>query len=143
MLKKTFFLIFIIVVLVVAAGIYRFNFTTDDIYVEQADGQVIPFGTNNNNNVMFALFSIRTDKYWQIQLPNSKAKANLTDLKEYDDIHLAIGKYQDGEENGLVSLDYRKITTLNLGDINDEMFFSAPFSGIKSRDWRLLVFGVI
>ena len=29
--------------LVVAAGIYRFNFTDDDIYVQMPDGSVLPW----------------------------------------------------------------------------------------------------
>ena len=62
------------------------------------------------------------------QLPDSKAKAPLTDLREYNGLHLATGKYQDGDECGTVSLDYYKITPLNLGNVEDEMIFSAPFS---------------
>lgn len=55
-----------VMLFVVAAGIYRFNFTNDDIYVVNDE---------NNTNVMLTLFSFDTDDYWQIQLPDSKAKA--------------------------------------------------------------------
>lgn len=108
-----------VMLFVVAAGIYRLNFTNDDIYAVNDE---------NNTNVMLTLFSFDTDDYWQIQLPDSKAKAPLTDLREYNGLHLAIGKYQDGDEYGTVSLDYYKITPLNLGNVEDEMIFSAPFS---------------
>lgn len=132
MTRKIVLVILTVILLVVAAGIYRFNFTNDDIYVVQADDQVVPFDTTNNvdpeNNVMLMLFSFDIDRYWQIQLPDSEAKAPLTDLREYDDLHLATGKYQDGDEHGLVSLDYYNITPLHLGNIDDEMVFSAPFS---------------
>lgn len=128
MIKKIIFAIFIVITLVIAAGIVRFNVTNDDIYVVQTDGQVVPFETSNNANVMLTLFSFKTDNYWQIQLPDSDAKARLTDIKEYDDLHLAVGEYQDGEEYGLVSVDYNKITTLNLSNFDEEMVFAAPFS---------------
>lgn len=132
MIRKILLVILTLILLVVAAGIYRFNFTNDDIYVVQTDDQVVPFDTTNNvdpkNNVMLMLFSFDIDRYWQIQLPDSEAKAPLTDLREYDDLHLATGKYQDGDEHGLVSLDYYNITPLHLGSIDDEMVFSAPFS---------------
>lgn len=132
MTRKIGLVILTAVLLVVGAGIYRFNFINDDIYVAQTDGQVVPFDTKSNvdpkHNVMLTLFSFDIDDYWQIQLPNSEAKANLTDLREYDDLHFATGKYQNGDEHGLVSLDYYKITPLNLGNIGDEMIFSAPFS---------------
>lgn len=132
MTRKIVLVILTVILLVVAAGVYRFNFTNDDIYVVQTDDQVVPFDTTNNvdpkNNVMLMLFSFDIDRYWQIQLPDSEAKVPLTDLREYDDLHLATGKYQDGDEHGLVSLDYYNITPLHLGNIDDEMVFSAPFS---------------
>jgi hypothetical protein len=119
MLKKILSIMAAVMLFVVAAGIYRFNFTNDDIYVANDE---------NNTNVMLTLFSFDTDDYWQIQLPDSKAKAPLTDLREYSGLYLATGKYQDGDEYGTVSLDYYKITPLNLGNVEDEMIFSAPFS---------------
>ena len=61
-------------------------------------------------------------------MPNSEAKANLTELREYDGLHFATGKYQNGDEHGSVNVDFYKITPLHLGDIEDEMVFSVPFS---------------
>ncbi len=122
MLKKILLGIVAVSLLVTAAGVYRFNLTNDDIYVVDAESSL-----DTENNVMLTLFSFDIDDYWQIQLPNSEAKASLTALREYDDLHLATGKYQDGEEHGSVGLDYYKITPLNLGNIDDEMVFSAPF----------------
>lgn len=122
MLKKILLGIVSVSLLIAAASVYRFNFTNDDIYVVDAESSL-----DTENNVMLTLFSFDIDYYWQIQLPNSKAKASLTELREYDGLHLATGKYQDGEEHGLVGLDYYKITPLNLGNIDDEMIFSVPF----------------
>ncbi|MGF1723605.1 hypothetical protein [Photobacterium nomapromontoriensis] len=127
-MKKFLLLIFMVIAIGVAVGIYRFNFTDDDIYVVQADGNVVPLDTNSNSSVMLTLFNFHTDKDWDIQVPESEAKAPLTELKEYGDTRFAIGKYHDGEENGVVSLDYTKITNLNFGSSKNEMFFAAPFA---------------
>ena len=46
-MKKYFrivlFLIFFGVICIFGAGIYRFNFTNDDIYVDIGDGEVLPY----------------------------------------------------------------------------------------------------
>ncbi|MGR6839568.1 hypothetical protein ACU5DF_10830 [Aliivibrio wodanis] len=123
MTRKIVVVILTGILFVVAAGIYRFNVTNDDIYVEKTESNLSP-----KNNVMLTLFSFDIDDYWQIQLPNSEAKANLTELREYDGFHFATGKYQNGDEHGSVNVDFYKITPLHLGDIEDEMVFSVPFS---------------
>jgi hypothetical protein len=42
----------LIAILIAAAGVYKFNFTNDDIYIEQKDGTVVPYesldDTENN-----------------------------------------------------------------------------------------------
>ncbi|QIR15658.1 hypothetical protein [Shewanella aestuarii] len=86
----------------------------------------------NLDDVMLALFSFQTDKQWQIQLPESPANkpifVPLTELKRADNIHLAIGHYQDAFDSGSVALDYSKITPINLGNPEQEMLFAAPFA---------------
>lgn len=42
-LKIAIITIVSLILLVAAAGIYRFNFTNDDMYIETDDGRVIPF----------------------------------------------------------------------------------------------------
>ena len=83
------------------------------------------------DDVMLVLFSFKTDKQWQIQLPESPANkpifVPLTELKQADNVHLAIGHYQDEFELGSVTLDYSKITPINLGNPEHEMLFVAPF----------------
>lgn len=128
MMKKILLVILTAIAVVLAAGIFRFNFTDDDVYVVQEDAQVVPLDANSNRTVMLTLFGLQTDKVWDIQIPDSEAKAPLTELKEYGDTRFATGKYHDGEENGVVILDYAKITTLNLGSSKNEMFFAAPFA---------------
>ncbi|WP_239928718.1 hypothetical protein [Photobacterium sanguinicancri] len=110
---------------VLAAGIYRFNFTNDDIYV---DGKPVSVAMKENSRVMRMLFSFQTDKYWQIELPDSKLKIPLMELKEYNGHHFAVGEYQFGQERGVVSVDYPRITVLNFTYVQDEMIFAVPFS---------------
>ena len=43
MFKKIIIGIVVVVLLVLLAGIYKFNFTNDDIYVQQEDGSVIKY----------------------------------------------------------------------------------------------------
>lgn len=129
MIKK--YLLIMCIAFIVAAGVYYFSGTDKDIHQVQTDGQVVhvtPVGTHSNNNVMLTLFSLQTKQYWQIQLPDSTAKAPLTELKESNGIHLATGRYQDGDEYGVVSVEYDKITPLNLGKKSGEMVFTAPFA---------------
>lgn len=128
MLKKILLLAALVSGLVLAAGIYRFNFTNDDLYVVQADGQIVPLSTEENTSVMRTLFSFYTDKYWQIELPESAVKVPLTELKEYNGHHFAIGHYQHDQERGVVSVDYPRITVLNFTYVQDEMIFAVPFS---------------
>ncbi|MGR5080101.1 hypothetical protein [Photobacterium swingsii] len=128
MLPKILLLAAIVSGLVVAAGVYRFNFTNDDIYVVQADGQTVPLATEDNTSVMRTLFSFYTDKYWQIELPDSSKKVPLTEMKDFNGQHLAVGYYQQGDERGVVSVDYTRMAVLNFTFVEDEMMFAVPFS---------------
>jgi len=42
MLKKLLFIIVMLMIVILLAGIYRFNFTNDDIYVQTDQGKVLP-----------------------------------------------------------------------------------------------------
>jgi len=42
MLKKLLFIVVMIMIVILLAGIYRFNFTNDDIYVRTDQGKVLP-----------------------------------------------------------------------------------------------------
>jgi len=42
MLKKLLFIVVMIMIVILLAGIYRFNFTNDDIYVRTVQGKVLP-----------------------------------------------------------------------------------------------------
>lgn len=128
MLKKILLLAALVSSVVLAAGVYRFNFTNDDIYVVQENGQVVPLATQDNTPVMRTLFSIYTDKYWQIELPDSGLKVPLTEPKNGNGQHFALGRYQQGEERGVVHVDYPRITVLNFTFVEDEMMFAVPFS---------------
>lgn len=127
MLRKLFLLIIVLVTLVILAGVYRFNFTNDDIYLVGEDGQVTVLG-KYANKIILTLFGIQTNKEWAIHVPETKVKANLNKLISSAPRYLVTGEYSDGEAYGIVSLDYSKITTLNVTTDQDEMVFVAPFS---------------
>jgi hypothetical protein len=42
MLKKILFIVLMLMIVILLAGIYRFNFTNDDIYVQTGQGKVLP-----------------------------------------------------------------------------------------------------
>ncbi len=43
MLRTALYSLFTLIAFILILGIYRFNFTNDDIYVEQPNGQVVPY----------------------------------------------------------------------------------------------------
>ena len=130
MARKLLFSILALVSLVILAGIYRFNFTHDDLYVVQEDGSVVPLD-EDIDRVMLTLFSIKTHEGWSIKLPESQsqpqAEARLTRVDLSGDRRFASGDYQDGPERGSVRLDYMKMLTLNYAGDADQMLFVAPF----------------
>ena len=50
MRKKISILIFALIALILLTGIYRFNFTNDDIYVLQEDGKVVSYAQSQSND---------------------------------------------------------------------------------------------
>ena len=127
MVKKIVLLIAAMIGLVILVGIYRFNFTDDDLYVVQQDGTVVPLD-EDSDNVLLTLFSIKTHKHWVIQLPESDAEAQLTRV-DLGNRPFVSGDYQDGPERGSVNLDYQKILPINREgiDASKDMLFAAPF----------------
>jgi len=48
-MRKTIIMAVVVMVLgVIGAGIYRFNFTNDDIFVKNPDGTVVSYGKREN-----------------------------------------------------------------------------------------------
>lgn len=132
-MKKLGLLVLLLLITVVLAGIYRFNVTNDDIYVEQSDGQVVKYDAIDNKKVMLTLFGVETDNQWRITLPHSyqaqsQVAVTLTDIRQDSVPPVAIGNYRDGEEVGQVAVDYSKITPLNLSNRDDQMVFVVPFT---------------
>ncbi|MCE9685140.1 hypothetical protein LZP73_02795 [Shewanella sp. AS16] len=136
---------------VLAAGIYRFNFTHDDLYLELEDGRVVPLddaGSEANpgsqaqlirqgpDPVMLKLFSLQTPKAFSIRLPDSGLSVPLSHLEHRGGADYATADYRDAEARGSVLLDYLKITPLNLAPVPTQaegqaegqgMAFVAPF----------------
>ena len=44
---KIFYILLVIVGIVLVAGIYKFNFTDSDVYVENKDGQLVPISSED------------------------------------------------------------------------------------------------
>lgn len=117
-----------VVSLVLAAGIYRFNFTDDDIYITLDDGHVISYNDNQAGlDVMRRLFSVNASIPWFIAVPHTNVVSPLTGFVGEGRETKAMGQYQDEAERGQVILDYTQILALNLGDTDSEMIFVVPF----------------
>lgn len=127
-MKRISLLVVGTLITVALAGIYRFNLTDDDIYIEQSDGQVVAYNIIDKKDVMLTLFATKTDNQWRISLPQSQVTVALTDIRPEGVFPAAIGKYRDGEEYGQVAVDYSKITPLNFAYSDDQMVFVAPFT---------------
>jgi len=50
MLKKLLFIVIILMVVVLLAGVYKFNFTNDDIYIKNKKREVIPLNQTKNKD---------------------------------------------------------------------------------------------
>ncbi|MCU8020258.1 MULTISPECIES: hypothetical protein [unclassified Shewanella] len=128
----------LVVLALLAAGIYRFNMTNDDIYMVMEDGQVMqydeamahektqaqaneietvtPFEVKpvaNASEVMLKLFSLNTANPVEITLPEGGKSVALTHFIKIKQTEFAMGDYQDGEIKGRALLDYLRITPLN------------------------------
>ena len=142
--KKRFWIVLFafigIPTLVLLAGIYRFNFTNADIYMELADGEVVQYDDlmreveeNGYSKVMLSLFSIRTKEDLSIQLPEQSEEETpvwvpLARIDSQATQRSAVGDYTLGEERGTVSLNYDTIRTLSPEADNQTITFVAPFS---------------
>ncbi|MCU7996166.1 hypothetical protein [Shewanella glacialipiscicola] len=132
----------LVILIILAAGIYRFNLTSDDLYGEIEEEQVM-FDDNvaneamaeqpikpqagdvesatfvesesvaNASEVMSKLFNLQTVNSFNVILPESAKPVELTHFININQIDLAIGDYQNGEVKGRVLLDYLRITPLN------------------------------
>ncbi|MCL1088467.1 hypothetical protein L2744_02340 [Shewanella profunda] len=133
----------VIVLGILAAGIYRFNMTNDDVFMVVEDGRVMPYDdamtlenakvqanavvtdetdvsvpaevkpVANASEVMLKLFTLNTANPFEVTLPEGHRSVVLTHFIKIKQTELAIGDYQDGEVKGRVLLDYMRITPLN------------------------------
>ncbi len=128
MMKNRIYIIMAVVCLVLAAGIYRFNFTDDDVYITLDDGHVISYNDNQAGLVvMRRLFSVDASTPWFIDVPHTNIVSPLTGFIGEGRETKAMGEYQDEADSGQVILDYTQILALNLGDTDSEMIFVVPF----------------
>lgn len=47
---KILIMVLTVITVILVAGIYRFNFTNDDIYVLQEDGKVVSYAQSQSND---------------------------------------------------------------------------------------------
>lgn len=131
----------LVVLGVLAVGIYRFNMTNDDLYLVSEDGQVVQYDQAivqdnaqaqvksehvaepelqpHGSEVMRKLFSLDTPDTFTVNLPDGGKPVVLTHFINVKQTEFAMGDYQDGEVKGRVLLDYIRITPLNFESIVD------------------------
>lgn len=139
-MKKIIYVLLGLILVILLAGVIRFNFTNDDIYVENSDGNIVKYASDQldkigyQSEVMLKLFSIKTADDLVIDIPISdtpptKVAVRLTSFVDFGTVQgVAQGDYVAGAERGRVIFDYMKITTVHLGDPRDQIYFVAPFS---------------
>ncbi|PIW59070.1 hypothetical protein [Shewanella sp. CG12_big_fil_rev_8_21_14_0_65_47_15] len=132
----------LVVLAILAAGIYRFNMTNDDIFMVMEDGGVMQYDeamakkhadavenetlntpefavpseikpVANASEVMGKLFSLNTANPFEVKLPEGNKSVVLTHFIKIKQTEFAMGDYQDDEVKGRVLLDYMRITPLN------------------------------
>lgn len=120
----------VLFVLIAAAGIYRFNFTSDDIYLVTQDGSVVPHDSTKNHlaNLLPLDEKIKGDFLVKLPETSSDIQVALTSFSLNGKLKLASGKYSDGEVRGDIMLDYNRIFPLQLPDEGALTSFVAPFA---------------
>ena len=125
--------ILIIIIIIAIAGIIKFNFINDDIYIRNGDGTIEKYDEAKHGNgsyhskVMLKLFNIKTPNDFIIHIPESEMTCKLNEFIMIDSTEMIKGNYTDGVEKGIVVLDNLKITTLNINESKDKNYFIAPF----------------
>ncbi len=120
--------------MIAIAGIIKFNFTDDDIYVSNKDGEVVKYDASEPDEMVYAsevmlkLFSMKTANDFMVNVPETGSTCKLVDLADMGSQKVAKGSYTAGEERGMVMLDYMNITTVNLADPMSQIYFVAPFA---------------
>ncbi|MDR5865199.1 hypothetical protein [Halomonas koreensis] len=119
-------------VLVTAAGIYRFNFTDDDLYYRTADGEVVPLGEWQarqaaGEDVLRRLFSIEGGGPLALRLPERDQAVPLTRFEPEGEFTRAVGDYAHGPERGRVAMDVTRLRALDL-QRDGRLYLVVPFS---------------
>ncbi|MDC8802069.1 hypothetical protein PRZ61_01225 [Halomonas pacifica] len=118
--------------LVVAAGIYRFNFTQDDLYYRTPSGEVVSLEEWEarqaaGDDVMRRLFSIADGGPLALRLPELDQAVPLTRFEPEGEFTRVVGEYSRGAERGRIVMDTSGIRALNLS-CDGRIYLVAPFS---------------
>lgn len=120
------------VLAVVAAGIYRFNFTQDDLYYRTPSGEVVTLDEWEarqaaGDDVMRRLFSIADGGPLALRLPERDQAVPLTRFEPEGEFTRAVGEYSLGPERGRVVMDVTKMRALSL-ERGGRHYLAVPFS---------------
>lgn len=140
--KKRFWItltsLIVLPAIVIVAGIFRFNYTNADIYIELSDGEVVQYNElmreaeeKGYSKVMLSLFSIRTLEDFIVLLPeqtDAPVPVSLNKIKKQEMQRWATGEYSQGDELGTIALNYDTIKTIDTDTKNNKIVFAAPFS---------------
>ncbi|RZT95600.1 hypothetical protein EV201_0223 [Ancylomarina subtilis] len=79
------------------------------------------------SEVMLKLFSIKTSNDLIIKIPETNTSCKINKIIDKDSLHIFEGHYAEGEERGVVYIDYKNIVALNQSTEN-ETYLIIPFS---------------
>lgn len=94
----------VLLVIVVVAGIYRFSLTDEEILAK------FPNQVPQVDSVMQSVFGVMTTNPWTVKVPQSSAFTFIDDASQEPYV---IGRYEDGDERGTVTIDTSKIIQLD------------------------------
>lgn len=124
LIKWVFIGIGSIILIVIIAGIYKFNYLANQAGYN-VDGNKME--EIHSSEVLLKWFNLNTPGHFYIQIPETNIDCEITELLESDSLHLAKGYYSVGKEKGEVLVDNREIVALNKSTDNVS-YLIIPFS---------------
>ncbi|KJY82849.1 hypothetical protein TW81_11600 [Vibrio galatheae] len=94
----------VLLIIVTAAGVYRFSLTDDEILAK------FPTQAAKSDAVMQKVFGIRTVNPWTVKVPESQAFTFIDDIEQFP---LLKGHYEDGAQRGIIVIDSRRIIEID------------------------------
>lgn len=112
----------VMLVVVVAAGIYRFSLSDEEIMAK------FPSQQQKMDPILKSVFDLSTPNPWTVQVPGVSA---FSFIDQYDtENHQARGHYDAGAERGFVLIDTQWLTQVSDSDYISTMAVSNQGSGV-------------